>query len=502
MDYIYVLDRVKNPLMPTTRYGKVRRMLADGRAEIVSHVPFTVRLTYEAGGLTQRISAGIDPGRTNIGLAAVREDGACLYLAHAETRNKRIPKLMSERKTHRQASRRGERLARKRLARKLGTTVKHLLRRKLPGCGEPVTVKDIINTEARFNNRSRPEGWLTPTARQLLQTHMNLLVKIKKILPVTDISLELNRFAFMALEDPGIKGTAYQDGPLKGFSGAHEAVSSMQGGKCLLCGKADIEHYHHMQPRHQYGSDTFANLAGLCGSCHRLVHTDQAAADKLSMRHGKRNKKYGALSVLNQIFPQFVKYCEEMFPGHAYFSRGWDTQMTRDSLGIDKSHEMDAYCIALYVFLGSDKLRLGFVFPKMHEIIQFRRHNRARIHHQTERAYKLGKETVAANRHKRTEQTKDSLEEWYLKQAEAYGEKQARKMLSRLAVKKSRRVYNPLPQDRVFTPGDVILWDGERHIITGQKDKGRYVLFYGCRGQFKASECKLIERNAGLVYVS
>lgn len=43
--------------------------------------------------------------------------------------------------------------------------------RHLPGYGDDktVTVKDIINTEARFLNRQRSEKWLTPTARHLVQ---------------------------------------------------------------------------------------------------------------------------------------------------------------------------------------------------------------------------------------------------------------------------------------------------------------------------------------------
>ena len=63
-------------------------------------------------------------------------------------------------------------------------------------------MKDIINTEARFNNRLRPEGWLTPTATQLLRTHLNLFERISRILPVTDVAVEVNRFAFMELTDP------------------------------------------------------------------------------------------------------------------------------------------------------------------------------------------------------------------------------------------------------------------------------------------------------------
>ena len=60
-----------------------------------------------------------------------------------------------------------------------------------------ITCKIIRNTESRFCNRKRKDGWLTPSARHLVQTHVNLVHKIQKYLPVTDVALEVNRFAFM-----------------------------------------------------------------------------------------------------------------------------------------------------------------------------------------------------------------------------------------------------------------------------------------------------------------
>ena len=134
MYYVYVQAMDGTPLMPTKRYGKVRRLLKSKRAVPVTTKPFTIRLTYEPEtSIVQGVTLGIDPGRTNIGLAAVDDKGRCLYSAKCETRNKEIPKLMEKRKMHRQASRRGERLARKRLAKRFGTTRKAILERILPG---------------------------------------------------------------------------------------------------------------------------------------------------------------------------------------------------------------------------------------------------------------------------------------------------------------------------------------------------------------------------------
>ena len=47
MRYVYVLDTNGKPLMPTCRFGKLRRMLKSGQARAVDTLPFTIQLTYE-----------------------------------------------------------------------------------------------------------------------------------------------------------------------------------------------------------------------------------------------------------------------------------------------------------------------------------------------------------------------------------------------------------------------------------------------------------------------
>ena len=44
---VYVLDIDGQPLMPTTRCGKVRRLLNSGQARVVRKRPFTIQLNYE-----------------------------------------------------------------------------------------------------------------------------------------------------------------------------------------------------------------------------------------------------------------------------------------------------------------------------------------------------------------------------------------------------------------------------------------------------------------------
>lgn len=105
MSTIYVLNKDGKPLMPTTRGGHVRHLLKEQKARVVMTKPFTIQLLYETDDVVQPLYLGIDPGRTNIGVAVVKADGTAVFTAHLETRNKEIPKLMKKRKDSRRARR-------------------------------------------------------------------------------------------------------------------------------------------------------------------------------------------------------------------------------------------------------------------------------------------------------------------------------------------------------------------------------------------------------------
>ena len=387
---VYIISKSGHPLMPTERTNHVQRLLNKGKARIVSKVPFVVQLKYDTEEITQPLHGGTDPGRTNIGEAVTDDKGRTVYKAHVTTRNKDIPKLMQERKQRRQSSRRGERLRRKRRARRNGTTTYFPNGRVVPGCKEPTMLKDIINTESRFANRKRPDGWITPTVRQLVQTHVNMAKRICSILPVTDWTMEYNKFAFMKLEDGSIRSVDYQNGRLRDFPDKESYVSSLQNGKCACCGRA-IEHYHHLVPRSKGGSDTPENLIRLCKECHNKVHSGDISLKKQGLK-----KKYNALSVLNQAMPYIAEELINLFGEyHVSFCSGYETSLIRESLAADKDHPEDAVCISL---CGSGANEFTDI-AKTYEVRQFRRHDRAIVKAQKERTYYLDGIAVCKYRH-------------------------------------------------------------------------------------------------------
>ena len=109
MNYIYIVNEHGKALMPTTRYGHIRRLIKGGKAVVIDNKPFTVRLKYETDDIVQRTALGIDTGRENIGLSVIT-DKNCLARINFYTNNKSVTKNMQERKQFRNERRRYRRI--------------------------------------------------------------------------------------------------------------------------------------------------------------------------------------------------------------------------------------------------------------------------------------------------------------------------------------------------------------------------------------------------------
>jgi len=69
----------------------------------------------------------------------------------------------------------------------------------------------------RFLNRGK-EGWLAPSIEHKLQSHIKLIDRIKAILPVTDVVVEVATFDPHKMQNPEITGVEYQQGTLQGYN--------------------------------------------------------------------------------------------------------------------------------------------------------------------------------------------------------------------------------------------------------------------------------------------
>lgn len=123
------------------------------------------------------------------------------------------------------------------------------------------------------------------------------------------------------------------------------AAYAQQDGHCLFC-EEPIDHYHHIVPRHKGGGETLANGCELCTKHYDFVHKEATWANKLTTLKEGVNKKYNALSVLNQIIPFLMEYLDKETPYSIYATDGKSTKGFRAAKNVQKEHYADAYCIA------------------------------------------------------------------------------------------------------------------------------------------------------------
>ena len=466
---VYVVSKSGKPLMPTERYGHVRKLLKAKLAVPISNNPFTIKLKYDTSEIVQPLTLGIDVGRQNIGLGVSNEKGDCLFRANVETKNKSIKKAMSERKVHRQERRRHKRQRKQRKALRLNQTIKNgkdtILRNKkpckqvdisYPGMEKSIPNKVIKGKEAKFNNRRRPEGWLTPSARNLVEIHVNLVKKIDKFLPITNLVIENNIFDFQKLENANIKNWEYSKGTLYGFKDYKDYISKQQHGHCLLCNNK-IDHYHHIEYRSNNGSNTPKNYIGLCESCHTLVHNNSSYEEELLERKQGIKQEY-EISLLNSCMSTIIDELSILLPTKVCF--GYDTKNIRTKYNLDKEHNIDGFAISLFEKnIDSINLKSG-----VYHIEHFKKKSNNLIKKVGSRKYYLDGKLVATNRHKAFNQKEDSLEEFLNSYSETHSKQEVDRLFHRLVVKPAQRVYTYHKTNFVspFKCGDIVRYHKER----------------------------------------
>lgn len=254
---VYVLNVQGQPLMPTKRHGKVRRMLNNGEAVIVKRCPFTIKLLYETGSNVQDIVLGVDAGSKHIGLSACTEEKE-LYAADVELRND-IVDLLSTRRECRRSRRNRKTRYRK----------------------------------PRFDNRVKlkNKGWLAPSVEEKISTHITSIRKVCEILPVARIFVEVAKFDVQKIKNPDISGKEYQEGEQLDFWNVREYVLWRDGHTCQCCkgkSKDKVLNVHHIESR-KTGGNAPSNLITLCETCHSGYHNGTLKLPKQIKRGMKFN---------------------------------------------------------------------------------------------------------------------------------------------------------------------------------------------------------------------
>ena len=302
---VYVLDKDGKPLMPTVRHGKVRMLLRDGKAHVVRLQPFTIQLDYESTTYKQEISLGIDAGSVHIGVSATTEKME-LFAAEVILRMDIVKKLAS-------------RLEMRRTRRNRKT------RHRKP----------------RFDNRRRKEGWLAPSIRYKVESHLKVIRLVHSLLPITKTTIEVAQFDAQKIKNDAIQGVEYQHGEQMGFWNIREYVLARDGHRCQHCNgksKDTILNVHHLESR-KTGGNAPNNLITLCETCHKAYHRGEF---ELKVKRGTSLRDAAVMNIMRWTVYEQAKAEFE----NVHLTYGYVTKHTRIKNGIEKTHCADAFCIS------------------------------------------------------------------------------------------------------------------------------------------------------------
>ncbi|MHB1973816.1 MAG: RNA-guided endonuclease IscB [Acidimicrobiales bacterium] len=324
-----MLDHNGKPLDPC-HPARARRLLASGRAVVVRHTPFTIRLRdREASASTvHRFTVKVDPGSKGTGICVVRVDErGCTHAIFALElihRGDQIHKKLVQRAAYRRRRRSAN------------------LRYRAP----------------RFDNRRRRQGWLPPSVQHRVDSTLSAIRPLSRLTPIDAAALELVRFDLQGLENPEIAGVEYQQGTLFGYE-VREYLLEKFSHACAYCGATGVPlNIDHVRPRARGGSDRVANLVIACIPCNeakgaRLVEeflaNDQARLKRVLAQLKRPLRDAAAVNasrfaVLGGLRDLDIEVA---------CSSGGRTKWNRTQAGLGKTHTLDALCVGKVATVAS-----------------------------------------------------------------------------------------------------------------------------------------------------
>jgi len=300
---VYILNKDGMPLMPCS--PKVaRNLLRDDKAKAVQRTPFTIQLLYGSSGYKQYIILGVDTGSKVIGLSATTNRKE-VFSAEVQLRTDIVRNIANKKQFRR-------------------------VRRS----------RKTRYRQARFLNRRKPIGWLAPSIRQKIDTHLTIIDRVHGLLPITNIIVEVAAFDIQKIKDPNISGTEYQEGEQLDFSNTREYILYRDNHTCQHCNgksKDKILNVHHIESR-KTGGDSPGNLVTLCKTCHDAYHTGNV---DLNIRRGSSYRDATFMGIMRRILYNKLLV---LYP-NVSMTYGYITKNTRIVNNLPKEHRSDALCI-------------------------------------------------------------------------------------------------------------------------------------------------------------
>ena len=315
---VFVLDKHKQPLMPCTP-KKARLLLSRGRAVVHRQYPFVIRLKDRLleASVVQPLVLKIDPGSRTSGMAMARVEETpqgevhhAVHLAEVRHRGEQVHEAMGTRARARRRRRSAH------------------LRYRPP----------------RFENRTRPKGWLPPSLRSRIGNVLTWARRYSRWTPITHLEVERVKFDLQLIQNPEIVGIEYQRGELAGWELRAYFLEKFQH-RCAYCHRRDVPfEIDHQVPRSQGGSHRASNLVLSCHDCN-VAKGNQTAAEfghpEVEVQAKTPLKDAAAVNATRYAL---VRALGALGLPIGIWSGG-RTRWNRDRFGLPKTHAFDALCV-------------------------------------------------------------------------------------------------------------------------------------------------------------
>ena len=310
---VFVLDKSKKPL-DMISHAKARILLKNRLAVVHKIYPFTIRLKDNSAVSKERsYTVKLDQGSRTTGVAIVDDKDSVVMLAEIEHRGHIVKKDLDSRRTVRRNRRN----------------------------------RKTRYREARFLNRTKPKGWLTPSVKSRADNVINFIKKYKKFLNINKVMIENVSFDTAQMSsNTNLIGTNYQQGPLYQTQ-LRSYLFKKYNGQCVYCGAKATE-IDHIVPRSSGGTNSIYNLVTSCRSC------NEKKSNKTLKEFGESmNKDYSHLepkklpkdaAIVQSARNYMIKGITKLIPTTiSYVS--WMTKYNRGQLGLPKEHYYDALSV-------------------------------------------------------------------------------------------------------------------------------------------------------------
>jgi 5-methylcytosine-specific restriction endonuclease McrA len=311
---VFVLSSDGLPLDPC-HPARARELLKKGRATVWRTYPFVIRLKNRtaAESATHDHRLKIDPGSKTSGLAVVQEgSGRVVFAAELTHRGQAIRDALLARR----AIRRSRRSRRTRYR------------------------------PARFDNRRRSEGWLAPSLWHRVLTTETWLARLRRLCPITALSVELAKFDTQLMDNPEISGVEYQQGTLLGYE-IRAYLLEKWGRRCAYCGATGVPlQVEHIVPRMRGGSSRVSNLTLACADCNQAKGDKTAAEFGYSHIQAQARQPLKDAAAMNSVrWALYERLLATGLPLEA--STGGRTRSNRARLNLPKAHWSDAAAVGV-----------------------------------------------------------------------------------------------------------------------------------------------------------